>query len=94
MTSRVESLSRGRIGQMNADKIAAPTPADSVAMVIREARMAPLIVGLAEAGPPIDAERIMAIRQAIADGRYPIDAKAIAARMIALDLVEPDFELS
>ena len=89
MTSRVGSLSRSRIGQMNADRIAAPAPVEPVVMVSREATMASLIVSLAEAGPPIDADKIMAIREAIAGGQYPIDAKAIAARMIALDLVEP-----
>jgi negative regulator of flagellin synthesis FlgM len=45
-----------------------------------------LVSALAEAGPPIDAQKIAAIRSAISQGRYPIDAKAIAARMITLDL--------
>ena len=41
-----------------------------------------LVAALAEAGPPINSEKIEAIRQAIASGQYPIDAKAIAAKMI------------
>ncbi len=41
---------------------------------------------MAAAGPPIDAERIAAIRAAIAEGRYPVDPEKIAERMIALDL--------
>jgi len=41
---------------------------------------------MAAAGPPIDAERIAAIRTAIAEGRYPVDADKIAERMMALDL--------
>jgi negative regulator of flagellin synthesis FlgM len=45
-----------------------------------------LVAALAEAGPPIDKDKIAAIRTAIAQGRYPLDAKAIAQKMIALDL--------
>jgi negative regulator of flagellin synthesis FlgM len=41
---------------------------------------------LAASGPPIDAEKVAAIRAAIAEGRYPIDPKAIAEKMIELDL--------
>lgn len=41
---------------------------------------------LAQLGAPIDAEKIAAIRTAIAEGRYPVDPKAIAARMVDLDL--------
>ena len=41
---------------------------------------------LAQLGAPINAEKIAAIRTAIAEGRYPVDPKAIAARMIDLDL--------
>lgn len=37
-------------------------------------------------GPPIDAEKIAALRAAIAEGRYPVDPDKIAERMIALDL--------
>jgi len=41
---------------------------------------------LASSGPPVDVDKIAAIRAAIAEGRYPIDPDAIAASMIALDL--------
>jgi negative regulator of flagellin synthesis FlgM len=41
---------------------------------------------LAASGPPIDTEKVAAIRAAIAEGRYPIDPKAIAEKMIELDL--------
>ncbi|TZG25093.1 flagellar biosynthesis anti-sigma factor FlgM [Sphingomonas montanisoli] len=45
-----------------------------------------LVAAIAELGPPVDTDKIQAIRQAIAQGRYPIDAKSIADKMIALDL--------
>ncbi|HWI87258.1 MAG TPA: flagellar biosynthesis anti-sigma factor FlgM [Sphingomonas sp.] len=41
---------------------------------------------LAEQGAPIDTGKVASIREAIANGTYRVDAKAIAARMIALDL--------
>lgn len=41
---------------------------------------------LAAQGAPIDSAKVASIREAIANGTYKIDAKAIADRMIALDL--------
>jgi negative regulator of flagellin synthesis FlgM len=41
---------------------------------------------LAAQGAPIDTDKVASIRAAIAGGTYKIDAKAIADRMIALDL--------
>jgi len=41
---------------------------------------------LAAQGAPVDTSKVAAIRAAIANGTYKIDAKAIADRMIALDL--------
>lgn len=43
---------------------------------------------LAQSGPPVDSAKVAAIRTAIAEGRYPVDADKIAERMIALDLPE------
>ena len=44
------------------------------------------VTELVAAGPPINADRVEALRQAIAEGKYIVDPKAIAARMIATDL--------
>lgn len=41
---------------------------------------------MAAEGAPVDMDRIAAIKSAIASGNYPVDAHAIAERMIALDL--------
>jgi negative regulator of flagellin synthesis FlgM len=41
---------------------------------------------LAAQGAPVDSAKVAEIRAAIANGTYKIDAKAIADRMIALDL--------
>jgi negative regulator of flagellin synthesis FlgM len=41
---------------------------------------------LAAQGAPVDGGKVAALRAAIADGSYKVDARAIADRMIALDL--------
>lgn len=41
---------------------------------------------MAAEGAPVDMDRVAAIKAAIASGNYPVDASAIAERMIALDL--------
>jgi negative regulator of flagellin synthesis FlgM len=43
---------------------------------------------IASQGAPIDTGKIASIRAGIANGSYKIDPKAIADRMIALDLPE------
>ncbi len=37
-------------------------------------------------GPPVDGDRVAELRAKIAEGRYVVDPRAIADRMIALDL--------
>lgn len=41
---------------------------------------------MAAAGAPVDLARVQEIRAAIANGAYALEVKAIAAKMIALDL--------
>lgn len=86
MINGVGSANPTRIGQIKDEKVGATAPAAPVSNG-KAASMTPsLVAALAEAGPPINDEKIKAIRQAIASGQYPIDAKAIAAKMIAIDL--------
>lgn len=86
MINGVGSASPTRIGQVKDDKVTAPAAVSPVPTSGGAITTPSLVAALAEAGPPINAEKIEAIRQAIAAGQYPIDAKAVAARMIALDL--------
>lgn len=44
------------------------------------------IARMAAEGAPVDIEKVAAIKDAIAAGKYPVDADKIAERMIALDL--------
>jgi len=41
---------------------------------------------LVSAGAPVDTAKVAAVRAAIAEGRYAVDPRAIAEKMIALDL--------
>lgn len=78
-----------RIGQtkLETDKVSAVSSTGSVEKVETEnTQPSTLVAALAEAGPPIDSDKIAAIQAAIAQGRYPLDVKAIAQRMLALDL--------
>lgn len=46
------------------------------------------IAAMAAEGAPVDFDKVLAIKDAIAAGKYPVDAEKIADRMIALDLGE------
>lgn len=61
---------------------AAPT---SVSAKPRETVETALSQMLAD-GPPVDGDRVAELRAKIADGSYAIDPRAIADRMMALDL--------
>lgn len=87
MINGVGPASPTRIGQVKDEKVVPLAPTAPVNPTESSPVASPsLVAALAEAGPPINSEKIQAIRQAIASGAYPIDPKAIAAKMIALDL--------
>ncbi|MDQ4419440.1 flagellar biosynthesis anti-sigma factor FlgM [Sphingobium sp. DEHP117] len=46
------------------------------------------IRNMADEGAPVDFDKVLAIKEAIANGKYPVNADVIAERMIALDLGE------
>lgn len=91
MINGVGPASPTRIGQVKEEKVVPTVPLAPTATSDSLPVSSPsLVAALAEAGPPINNEKIQAIRQAIASGAYPIDPKAIAAKMIALDLPKAD----
>ncbi len=45
-----------------------------------------VVADLVGMGAPVDGDKVSAIRQAIAEGRYAVNPEAIAERMIAADL--------
>lgn len=81
----------GKSGAGRIEPARAQPDAGASAAKADPARGAPAAVGgavaeLASAGPPVEADKVAAIRAAIAEGRYPVDPDKIAERMIALDL--------
>ena len=76
------SLSRASV-----ERIAAPAKAAGASRTAAVTTSSSLYADLAAAaGPPIDVEKVRAIRTAIAEGRYPVDPDRIAKSMMDLDL--------
>ena len=79
----------GRIGlqQAGAGQAAAAAAAPAQASSRdRSAAVGGVVSELVALGPPVDSDKVSAIRQAIAEGRYQLDPERIADRMIATDL--------
>jgi negative regulator of flagellin synthesis FlgM len=80
-TGRIE-LSRSSAGQA----AAAATPTGASGASARSAGLGGVVSDLVSLGAPIETDKVAALRQAIAEGRYRVDPDAIADRMIAADL--------
>ncbi len=65
---------------------AAAAPSSIAPSGERSAGVGGVVASLVGMGPPVDSDKVSAIRQAIAEGRYTVDPEAIAERMIAADL--------
>jgi negative regulator of flagellin synthesis FlgM len=78
---RIE-LSRSPAGQA----AAAAAPVGSPGASGRSAGLGGAVAYLVALGPPVDTDKVSALRTAIAEGRYRVDPDAIADRMIAADL--------
>jgi negative regulator of flagellin synthesis FlgM len=68
------------------EKGAAPAPVANAGIRSGEGPVQSAVFGIVSGGAPVDHIKVASIRAAIAEGRYPIDPKRIAERMIALDL--------
>ena len=64
----------------------APVASTGNASAGKSGAVASSVSEIVAGGPPIDSDKVAAIRAAIAEGRYPVDPEKIAERMIALDL--------
>lgn len=62
---------------------AGPAPTDGVMLSDRAALGLGETLTAAAANPPFDLETVARIKQAIAEGRYPIDTQAIAESLFA-----------
>lgn len=62
------------------------TGAEPITSATGRASVTPRLGGIIRdmaASPPVDGDRVAALRNAIASGNYAVDADAIAARMLA-----------
>lgn len=72
----------GRIDLARADKGGQATPVANAA-ARKSGGVESAVFELVSAGAPVDTAKVAAIRTAIAEGRYPVDANRIAERMLA-----------
>ena len=89
MINGIGPTGAGRIDSVRPDAVQRGTSAAKIAPVANDAAESASLnpaAELASSGPPVDAQKVAAIRAAIAEGRYPIDPQAIAEKMIELDL--------
>lgn len=91
MINGIGPSGKGRVDLTRADGLkrnapAAPAQAAETAATSAPRRASNTGADIASLGAPVDAEKIAAIRTAIAEGRYPVNPQAIAEKMIALDL--------
>ncbi len=81
----------GGVAPLRPTTVAVPaTPATTAtdAKAPSAAQTSDLFALLADASAPVDTKKVDAIKSLIASGAYPIDAHAVAAKMVALDFPE------
>ena len=79
----VGATRKGGSAEKTVGATAATTATDNT---LRESVSVSSFLQTASAGAPIDEGRVAAIRDALANGSYVIDAEKLAAKMIELDL--------
>lgn len=87
----IDGIGRSEKGRVSLDRASVERSAPA-AKTSAPAQKLPAAIGslayemLAAVGPPVDVAKVAAIREAIAQGRYPVDPQKIAASMVKLDL--------
>lgn len=88
MTSKINSLppiaTTPEPGAPGARK-AGPAAKDAIAADTDSLQLTPSARTLGDADAPVDSHRVEKLRQAIADGRYRIDADRIAGKLLDIE---------
>lgn len=85
MIDRIGQSGPGRIGVDRSEKGAPAAPVNPRASS-GQGPVESAVFEIAAQGAPVDGAKVAALRAAIAEGRYRVDADRIAERMLALDL--------
>jgi negative regulator of flagellin synthesis FlgM len=91
MKQMIDGIGKGGAGRIDAHRASAPgvavsPPIASAAAGASSSAAGNVVAALVSAGPPVDSEKVSAIRSAIADGSYRVDPDAVAEHMIRADL--------
>ena len=88
MIDRVRNGGSSRIELNRSAPGAAARPAASAGRIGEGSGVAAgsAVSDLVSLGAPVDSDKVAAIRAAIAEGRYPVDPRKIAERMVDMDL--------
>ena len=86
MIDGVGKSGAGRIDIARQDKGAPIGAARGAGPRIAEGAVKSEVLELVSGGPPVDTSKVEAVRAAIREGRYPVDANRIAIRMLDVDL--------
>jgi negative regulator of flagellin synthesis FlgM len=76
----------GRIDLARQEKGAAVAPVRGDGPRAAEGGVKSAVLELVSGGAPVDTAKVESVRAAIRDGRYPVDADRIAARILEVDL--------
>ncbi|MFT3965856.1 MAG: flagellar biosynthesis anti-sigma factor FlgM [Sphingobium sp.] len=83
MSAAIEAT---KLRETTQSRSSAPATSAPAARTAEGAAMTSPAARLAQDGAPVDVDKIARIKAAIASGNYPVDADAIADRMVELDL--------
>ena len=86
MINRIGDSKTGRIAgaPIAAERPSAPAKTGDTAAKAQAGASVSTVAEMVAKGPPIDTAKVAAIKEAIAQGRYPVDPIRIAEGMIAL----------
>lgn len=88
----IDGIGKGGAGRIEPQRTGAgqsavaSAPAGGAAAGTRRTAAGGVVAELVSSGAPVDGDKVSAIRQAIAEGRYRVDPEGIAEQMIRVDL--------